>query len=104
MNREKLRCLIEALEKILHLLNGEFAVQREVDPFAAHLYLSRREYRTALEHPQSLQAVEIIKRGYGHARKLGFAGSEEDWLTLLKIPGAPSPCDAKRVNNHLYGI
>lgn len=59
------------------------------DPFAAHVYRSRQQYRAAVENStKSGKRIEMcLQTTYVEACHLGYAGSIRDWSEVLR-PGA----------------
>jgi hypothetical protein len=77
--------LTEVQETVSHLLAQLQASQH--DKFAAHLYRSRREYRSACE--QSGKGGKKIERclisTFQVAESMGFKGDFRQWDHLLRI-------------------
>ena len=86
MHRETLVAkLTEIRQSVEHLLTQ---VQKsEHDAFAAHLYRSRREYRSACDHSGKggKQIERCLISSFKVAESMGFQGDYRQWQHLLRI-------------------
>ena len=86
MNRtafiEKLTEIQRTVEQLLTQLQTS-----EHDAFAAHLYRSRREYRSACDHSgkSGKQIERCLISTFKVAESLGFKGDYRQWEHLLRI-------------------
>jgi hypothetical protein len=86
MNRETfIAKLTEIQENAGHLLSQLQA--NEHDKFAAHLYRSRREYRSACDHSgkSGKQIERCLISTFKIAESLGFKGDYRQWEHLLRV-------------------
>jgi hypothetical protein len=83
---DQLEETMASTEKLRLLLQSMLA---ERDRFAAHLYQSRREYRTASETAgKSGKRIErCVISTFQIAQSLGFRGDFRQWEHLLQIGG-----------------
>ena len=86
MHRET---FIEKLTEIQQTV-GQLLAQlqaSEHDRFAAHLYRSRREYRSACDHPgkSGKQIERCLISTFQVAESMGFRGDFRQWQKLLRI-------------------
>ena len=86
MNRET---FIEKLTEIQQNV-GQLLAQlqaSEHDKFAAHLYRSRREYRSACERAgkSGKQIERCVIASFQVAESMGFKGDFRQWQELLRI-------------------
>jgi len=83
---DQLEETMASTEKLRVLLQSMLA---ERDRFAAHLYQSRREYRTASETAgKSGKRIErCVISTFQIAQSLGFRGDFRQWEHLLQIGG-----------------
>jgi hypothetical protein len=83
---DQLEETMASTEKLRVLLQSMLA---ERDRFAAHLYQSRREYRTASETAgKSGKRIErCVIATFQIAQSLGFRGDFRQWEHLLQIGG-----------------
>ena len=79
---EKLKATQETLNKLLALLESS-----EADRFAAHIYVSLREYRHACDQAgkSGKQIERCILSTLRTAQSLGFEGDLRAWEHLLRI-------------------
>jgi hypothetical protein len=77
--------LTEVQQTVEHLLAQLQA--REHDRFAAHLYRSRREYRSDCDHAgkSGKQIERCLISTFRVAESLGFKGDIRQWEDLLQI-------------------
>ena len=56
-------------------------------PFAAHLYRSRREYRSACDHSGKggKQIERCLLSTFKAAERMGFEGDYRQWQHLLRV-------------------
>jgi hypothetical protein len=86
MHREtfiaKLTEIQQNVEQLLAQLHAS-----EHDKFAAHLYRSRREYRSDCEHAgkSGKQIERCLISTFKVAESLGFKGDNRQWEHLLRI-------------------
>ena len=86
MNRaafiEKLTEIQRTVERLLAQLQAS-----EHDAFAAHLYQSRREYRSACDHSgkSGKQIERCLISTFKVAESIGFKGDFRQWEELLRI-------------------
>ena len=86
MNRtafiEKLTEIQQTVEQLLTQLQTS-----EQDAFAAHLYRSRREYRSACDHAGKggKQIERCLISTFKVAERMGFKGDYRQWEHLLRV-------------------
>ena len=86
MNRETFIARLTEMQQIVEQLLAEVQAS-EHDAFAAHLYRSGREFRSACERSgKSGKAIErCVISMFRIAETLGFKGDFRQWQELLRI-------------------
>jgi hypothetical protein len=81
---EKLTEIQQTVEQLLAQLQAS-----EHDKFAAHLYRSRREYRSACERAgkSGKQIERCVISSFQVAESMGFKGDFRQWEYLLRVGG-----------------
>ena len=81
---EKLTQIRQTTDQLLAQLQAS-----EHDAFAAHLYRSRREYRSACERSgkSGKQIERCVLATFRVAESMGFKGEFRQWEQLLRIGG-----------------
>ena len=86
MNRETFIAKLSEIQKNVDFLLSQLQAS-EHDAFAAHLYRSRREFRSACERAgKSGKAIErCVISTFRIAESMGFKGDFRQWEDLLRI-------------------
>ena len=86
MNRETFIARLTEVQQIVEQLRAQVQAN-EHDAFAAHLYRSRREFRSACERAgKSGKAIErCVISTFRIAESIGFKGELCQWEDLLRI-------------------
>jgi hypothetical protein len=58
-------------------------MKAEHDPLASHIFISRREYRTAIDTKSGKRREVAARLSYQAACELGFQGSLHEWERLM---------------------
>ena len=83
MRASRLQTALERLSDAIRDVENEFAAMKaEHDPLALHIFVSRRQYRTAND-TKSGKRREVVARSYDRACELGFCGSLDEWERLM---------------------
>lgn len=87
MNRRKLTAHLDALERL--------AAQLRADPFAVHVYRSRRECREVerTDCKSGKRGMRFAEESYGKAIKLGYRGGVREWQAILWASMEPLPTE-----------
>ena len=87
MNRTRSRQLHDALEKLTKAIREVEAVvetmRAEHDPLAAHIFISRRQYRNANDNKGGKRREMNARLSFNTACELGFRGSLDEWERLM---------------------
>ena len=79
--------LLDALQKLSEAMaeveNAVVALKAEHDPLASHIFISRREYRTAHDTKSGKRREVAARLSYNAACELGFRGSLDEWERLM---------------------
>ena len=86
MNRETFITRLTEVQQILEQLLAQVQAN-EHDAFAAHLYRSRREFRSACERSgkSGKQIERCVIATFRVAESMGFKGDFRQWEDLLRI-------------------
>jgi hypothetical protein len=86
MNRETFIAKLTEVQQTVEQLLAQLQAS-EHDRFAAHLYRSRREYRSACERAgkSGKQIERCLISTFQVAQSLGFKGDFRQWQELLRI-------------------
>ena len=86
MNREKLIAKLTEIQQSAGQLLAQLEAS-EHDAFAAHLYRSRREYRSACERAGKggKQIERCVIATFQVAESMGFNGDFRQWQDLLRV-------------------
>lgn len=77
---DALQHLISAICDVQHAVA---AMKTEHDPLALHIFLSRREYRSANDTKSGKRSEVRARLSYSAACELGFRGSLDEWERLM---------------------
>jgi hypothetical protein len=86
MHRETLIAKLTEIQQNVEQLLAQLQAS-EHDKFAAHLYRSRREYRSACDHSgKSGKPIErCVISTFRVAESMGFKGDYRQWEHLLRV-------------------
>jgi hypothetical protein len=86
MHRETFIAKLSEVQQTVEQLLAQLQVS-EHDKFAAHLYRSRREYRSACERAGKggKQIERCVISSFQVAESMGFKGDFRQWQELLRI-------------------
>ena len=86
MNRETFIARLTEVQQIVEQLLAQVQAS-EHDAFAAHLYRSRREFRSACERAgkSGKQIERCVISSFQIAESMGFKGDFRQWEDLLRI-------------------
>ena len=86
MHRETLIAKLTEVRQTVEQLLGQLQAS-EHDRFAAHLYRSRREYRSACQHAgkSGKQIERCVISTFQVAESIGFKGDFRQWQELLRV-------------------
>ena len=86
MHRETLIAKLTEVQQSVEQLLAQLRAS-EHDAFAAHLYRSRREYRSDCDHAgkSGKQTERCLISAFRVAASLGFKGDYRQWEHLLRI-------------------
>lgn len=95
MNRRKLTAHLDALEKLAAQLRADLEEAERADPFAVHVYRSRRECREVerTDCKSGKRGMRFAEESYGKAVQLGYRGGVREWQAILWAPMEPLPTD-----------
>ena len=87
LNRMRSRQLHDALEKLIKAIRELEAIvetlRAEHDPLASHIFISRRQYRTANDTKGGKRREINARLSFNTACELGFRGSLDEWERLM---------------------
>jgi hypothetical protein len=75
-----LKNLSDAIREVESVLE---AMRAESDPLAAHIYVSRRQYRNMAETKSGKRSETAARLSWQAACSLGFRGSLGEWERLM---------------------
>lgn len=70
-------------EAICEVENAVAEMRADQDPLAAHIFVSRRQYRTANDTKSGKRREVAARLSYNAACELGFRGSLDEWERLM---------------------
>jgi hypothetical protein len=75
---------LERLSAAIHDVQTELAAMKaEHDPLAAHIFISRRQYRNANDTKSGKRRETNARLSFDAACQLGFRGSLDEWERLM---------------------
>jgi hypothetical protein len=84
MRANRLHGALEKLsDAIREVENAVTEMKAEQDPLASHIFISRRQYRTANDSKSGKRREVAARLSYQAACELGFRGSLHEWAGLM---------------------
>jgi hypothetical protein len=75
-----LRNLTDAIREVENILEE---IRAESDPLAAHIFVSRRQYRTMPDTKSGKRSETAARMSWQAACTLGFRGTLDEWERLM---------------------
>ncbi len=79
--------LYDALQKLTEAIreveDAITVMKAEHDPLASHIFVSRRQYRTANDTKSGKRREVTARLSYDRACELGFCGTLDEWERLM---------------------
>jgi hypothetical protein len=84
MRPNRLQNALAALGDAMREVNAAIEeMQRDHDPLASHIFVSRRHYRNAHDTKGGKRREVAARLSYSEACELGFRGSFDEWERLM---------------------
>ena len=84
MRAVRLQNALERLTTAIRHVESELGVMKaEHDPLASHIFISRRQYRTAKDPKGGKRREMNARLSFNTACELGFRGSLDEWERLM---------------------
>jgi hypothetical protein len=87
MNISKLEAAVADIATRLEALRIEIETAKACrDPFATHIYQSRRRFREEVrtDNKGGKHTERMVLQSYREAQRFGFEGSMDDWYRVLR--------------------